>query len=390
MGHVTMMELIRSAATGDDGTRRPPEVRAAATGALTAGAGWLGVVLLGVLAAMAVPRASAGFGEALGSGSLLWLVLGGARLHVGEGTVALTPLLGTLLLVVLARVGSRRGLPDEPSLREQSAWLGGYAAVALLAALLGLLSPAAPTLLSLLLPLLVVPAVGLAWAHGLPEQVTEQWARAPLAVRRGLVPGAKGAALLVALGSVLVLVATVAHIGRVAHIQSALDAGFFGGLLLVLVQVALLPNLGIWALSFAAGPGFSTTGGAMTTWSGAEAGLMPMVPVLAAQPQPGDLMWVTHLLVLLPVVAGVWIGREALDYVPRLAATQAKLAAVAAAVLVAALAVALLDALAGGSLGALRLSHLGAPAPLLGLVLVGELALGAFAAVARDWWVLRR
>lgn len=384
------MELIRSATTVDDGTRRRPEVRAAAAGALTAAAGWALPVLLVVLGALAVPRASAGFGDAVGSGSLVWLVAGGARLHLGDGTLALTPLLGAVLLVLLARAGARRGLPEQPAPRVQGAWLGGYAAVGVVAALIGLMSPADPVLLSLVLPLIVIPAVGLVWAHGLPEQLDDLWVRAPLSLRRGLLPGAKGAVLLIALGSVLVAVATLLHLGRVAHIHSALDAGFFGGVVLVLLQVALLPNLGIWALSLAAGPGFSTTGGAMTTWSGAEAGLLPMVPVLAAQPQPGGLPWATHLLVLLPIAVGVWLGREALAYVPRLAATQTKLAAVVAAVLVAAVTIALLDTFAGGSLGAVRLSHLGAPAPLLALVLFGELAVGAFAVLARDWWVLRR
>ena len=128
----------------------------------------------------------------------------------------------------------------------------------------------------------------------------------------------------------------------------------------------------------------------MTTWSSAEAGLLPMVPVLAAQPQPGPMPWVTHLLVLLPLVAGAWIGRETLSRVPRLAPTQSKLAAVLAAVVVAALGVALLDGLAGGSLGAMRLAHLGAPAVSLALVLALELAAGALVVLARDWWLLRR
>ncbi|WP_282071205.1 cell division protein PerM [Janibacter hoylei] len=384
------MELIRSATTGDDATRRRPDLRAAAAGALTALAGWFVVVIVVLLGALAVPRATAGIGDALGSGSLLWLVLGGARLHLGEGTLALTPLLGPLLLVLLARAGARRGLADDADGVEQGSWLAGYAGVGVLTALLGLLSPAGPVLVSLVLPVLAVPALGLLLAQGAPSRVGELWDRAPVSVRRGLLPGAKGAALLLGLGSLLVVVATLVHIGRVTHIHAELETGLLGGLALVLLQVMLLPNLGIWALSLAAGPGFSTAGGAMTTWSSAEAGLLPMVPVLAAQPQPGPMPWVAHLLVLLPLVAGAWIGRETLSRVPRLAPTQSKLAAVLAAVVVAALGVALLDGLAGGSLGAMRLAHLGAPAVSLALVLALELAAGALVVLARDWWLLRR
>lgn len=385
-----MLELIRSATTVDDGSRRRPGLLAAGTGAATAAVGLVVPLLLTILSALAVPRASAGVGDALGSGALLWLVLGGARLDVGEGTLALTPLVGVLLLVLLARWGARRGLPQAPEATVQAAWLGGYAGCGALAALLGLLTPVAPAVLSLLLPLLAVPALGLAWAHGLPDRLAEAWARAPVALHRGLVPGAKGALVTVVAGSLVVLVATVVHTGRVLHVHGELEAGFFGGLLLVLLQLALLPNLGIWAMSFAAGPGFSTAGGAMTTWSSAEAGVLPMVPALAVQPQPGGLPWVAHLLVLLPLALGVWLGREALSRVPRLAATQSKLAVIAVAVAVTALGVVLLDAVAGGSLGADRLSDLGAPALSLGPVLLLELGAGALAVLAREWWVLRR
>lgn len=393
MGHdggVTVLEIIRSATTVDDGARRRPELLAAGTGALTALIGLLVIVLLTVLAALAVPRATAGFGESFGSGTLLWLLLGGARMNLGEGSIAFTPVLGALLLLLLARTGARRGLSPAPGPRLQGAWLGGYAGVGALAALLGLLSPAAPRLLSLTLPLLVLPVLGLLWAHGLPERVAQGWVRVPFVLRRGLVPGAKGALVTVGAGMLLVAISTLVHIGRVGHVQSGLEAGFFGGLLLVILQVAALPNLGIWAISFAAGPGFSTTGGSMTTWASAEAGLLPMVPVLAAQPQPGDLPWVTHLLVLLPVAVGAWIGWEALAWVPRLAATKTKLGVVATAVVIAAAGVALLDALAGGSLGVARLADLGAPAMRLALVLVLELGVGALLVLAREWWVLRR
>lgn len=389
---VTVMELIRSATTtpDDDGQQvRRPEVVAAAGGALTALAGLAGVLLLVLLGALAVPRADAGVGEALGSGALVWLVGGGARAALGVATIAMTPLLGLLGLVALARLGAGR-TPLTDDWRSHAAWVGGYAGVGALAALLTLLSSGAPQPLSLLLPLLVVPALGLTWSRGLPDELAARWARAPGAVRRGLLPGLHGGITAVGVGTVLLLVAVAAHLGRVAHVHDALGAGLFGGLLLVLLQVAAAPNLGIWALSLAAGPGFSSTDGASTTWASAESGVLPMLPVLAAQPQSGDLPWVTHLLVLLPVALGAWVARSALRRVSRLATTTTKAATVAVAVVVAALVVVLLDAVGGGSIGAVRLGDIGAPALTLGMVLTLEMALGALVVLARDWWVLRR
>src|SRR5699024_4687629 len=128
-----------------------------------------------------------------------------------------------------------------------------------------------------------------------------------------------------------VLLAVLVNLDRVGHIQSTLEAGFFGGLLLVLAQLLLLPNLGVWALSFAAGPGFSAADGASTTLSGAESEVLPMLPVLAAQPQPGGLPWVTHLLVVVPLLIGAFVARRALRRVPRLATTSTKAGVAAAA-----------------------------------------------------------
>lgn len=390
MGPVTVMEMIRSATTTGEGGPAHPEWRAAGGGAATAGAGLLVVVVLLLLGMLAVPRASAGFGDALGLGALVWLVLGGGRVAVASGTIALTPLVGFALLVLLARTGARRGLPEAPGPRLQGAWLGGYVAAGVAAVLLGLLAPVGPSLLSVVLPLLLVPGLGLAWAHGLPGRVEPAIDRLPTAVRRALVPGLQGAGLAVAAGGVVVLLGVLINLDRVGHIHSALGAGFFGGVVLVLLQLLAVPNVAIWALSFAAGPGFSSAGGAMTTWSGAESGVLPMIPLLAAQPQPGSLPWVVHLLVLVPVLIGAWTAHSGLRRMPRLAATSTKVRVVGASVLVAALAVALLDALAGGSLGGQRLADLGAPALTLMWVLVLELGLGAALVLVRDWWVLRR
>ena len=47
------------------------------------------------------------------------------------------------------------------------------------------------------------------------------------------------------------------------------------------------------------------------TWSGADAGLMPMVPVLAALPQPGAFPWFTALSCLVVVVVGGLVARRA-------------------------------------------------------------------------------
>ncbi len=398
MAGMSVMEMIRSVTspTGDDGEGRwsalrgRPETRAAALGALPAFVGLLVVLVLTLLGALAVPHAEAGVGEALGAGSALWLALGGAHLTLGAATITLTPLLGLAFLVWLARVAARRSLGGDEPPRVVAAWVGGYALVGLLALAISQAGPITPSVLSSLLPLVVVPVVGLLLAHGLPPQADPFLDRVPVTLRRAWRPGLHGAVLALALGALLVVVAVALGASRVWHVQSGLGAGWWGGVVVVLTQLAFLPNLGAWTLSFAAGPGFSLTAGAQTTWSQAEAGVLPMIPVLAAHPQSGPLPWVTHLLVLLPVGLGAWVGHRALQEVPRLSRTSTKLAVVLTSVGVTALVVGLVDVLGGGSLGAGRLADVGAPAPMLVLFLALEMGLGAFVVTAREWWLLRR
>jgi hypothetical protein len=209
-------------------------------------------------------------------------------------------------------------------------------------------------------------------------------------VRAAAGPALAGAGLLVLLGSLLVVTAVVVRAGDVAELSRATGATGVGAVLLALAQVALLPNLALWAVSFAAGPGFSVLDGASTTWWGAAGGELPLVPVLAALPGPGDLPAWVAALVLVPVLVGAWVGHRALRRVPRLAPRRARLAAASWAAALTALAVGALDLLAGGPLGTYRLASVGAPAHWLTLALAVELTVGALAAVVVDGWRHRR
>jgi hypothetical protein len=151
----------------------------------------------------------------------------------------------------------------------------------------------------------------------------------------------------------------------------------------------MLPNLGLWAVSFLAGTGFSAVEGASATWTGSRTSLLPMIPVLGALPEPGAFPGIVPAVVLLPVLVGVLVGWRALRSVARLSTARTKLTAVGVAVLMAAGSVGALDLLGGGSLGVARLSNIGAPAGAMTLALLVELSLGAGLVVVWDRWRLR-
>ena len=400
MSAMTVTDLLRAATTAESGERRP-ELVAAAHGAAVAAVSW--VVLSALVLGAVLTTGTVSFGSALGAGSSVWLALGGARLGLDGGTLALTPLLGAAALVLLTRAGARRalepveggtgeggwrGLRHDPPVRAAAAWLGGYAAVAMLAWALSALGPLHPRPLSMILPALGVPLLALALSQVLPT--ADLAARLPAGLWRGVAPGLQAAGALLAAGAVLLLVLVAVHHDRVIHVHDQLAPGVLGGLLLTATQVLALPNLALWAVSWMAGPGYSVSLGAQTTWTEAQSSLLPMIPALAASPEPGPLPWAARLAVLVPVLVGAWLARRTLSRLSRLASTRSKVSATAWAVLVAALAVTLLDWVGGGALGGDRLADVGAPAlPLLG-ALVLELGAGALLVLARDWWRLRR
>jgi Family of unknown function (DUF6350) len=84
------------------------------------------------------------------------------------------------------------------------------------------------------------------------------------------------------------------------------------------------------------------------------------------------------------------VSWRALRRLPPRASAGSMVLAVAATVGLTALGLALVAALAGGSAGQLRLTGIGAPPDRMGVLLAGELALGAALPLAWGLWRVRR
>ncbi|MGL5866183.1 MAG: cell division protein PerM [Dermatophilaceae bacterium] len=379
-------------------------------GAATALGSLLLVVVPSLLLVAAEPRAAGPASDAVPVGAALWLLAGGAHLTADGGVVSVVPLLGLAVLVFVAKAGARRGVAEADLDGPYSVglvprglgvallgWWVGYAVVTGAAAVIATRGPLVPVAASLLVPTVVVPIIGAALM--LARLVRDDPGAAgpalrrrvlPNVLRRAARPGLAGAGLLLGIGLVLVTGTVVAGHGRVMAVHTALDAGTTGSVGLVAAQLSALPNLGLWAVSFVAGPGFQVVDGATVSWAGVEGGLLPMVPVLAALPQPGPLPWVVPLISLLVVVGvGAWVGHRALGTLARLSRMRTKLIAVVAACLAAAGALGVLDLVAGGAVGRFRLAELGPDAATLAGALFVELLAGSVVVVARDAWRLR-
>lgn len=416
----TLIDTVRprsargpSGAAGDQGRRMigpdgaltevVPWWQSVVAGAFAALGSWLVLALPALVLWVLTPHTSVGPLESLGVASAGWFVGHGVGVTVGTLTVSLTPL-GLWLLALAICCGSARRLLDRTEARAlryddsrgtRIAWgravtrrivpgfLAGYLGFGVVAWLSSLVSPAHPRVLGV--PLLaVVPALALTvalvrrhsrgLATGAAGPLLE---RLPRPVTRAVGPALMGVALMSGAGLLLVLTMVVARFGTVNGLHAALDPGVVGGVLLVLAQLFLLPNLAVWAVSFLAGPGFQVAAGAPVTLFGATPGLLPMVPALGALPTEGTWSPWLRLLLAAPVLAGSAVAWLACREIPRLAPTRTKLSTALIASALTAVTMALLAALGGGSVGVDRLGAVGANPVLLGGTLLVELALGS-------------
>ncbi|HUL26423.1 MAG TPA: DUF6350 family protein [Streptosporangiaceae bacterium] len=344
-----------------------------------------------------------GLGGVLRTAAMLWLVAHHVGFTVrGAGRIGLLPL-GLVLLpgALLAMAGRwvvRAGAVTQ--LRHV-----GYAAIALAlpyALLAGALavasgtSVAAPSLLQAVIAafLLALVAGGLGAARGLAP-----WSRlASLmpARPRSIVMGMLGsAALLAAAGAVLAGASLAVHLPEVKAASDALAPGVGGAALLLLAQLAYIPNAIIWAVAYTLGPGFAFGTGTMVAPTGSALGAVPVFPMLAALPtgpagaRPGGPGWVPIAVLALPYLAGVFAGVVTVRIAPTPVIEAAPLwgfAAGTAAGLLAGLAA----AFAGGPLGNGRLASVGPSGFQVGLVAILELGItAALSAAGANWLILR-
>ncbi|WP_191966643.1 DUF6350 family protein [Microbacterium testaceum] len=273
-------------------------------------------------------------------------------------------------------------------------WVSGSLVFAALSAGIVLTSQASlvasETWLAILLPSLIfcVPAlvgaiVG-AWrvgddgpvdaVRGWIERMPRAWAPVPGLALRGLAIATLG---LIAVGAVIVTAGLIARASQVIGLYQASNADGIGATVIALGQLLYLPTLVLWAMSFAAGPGFALGTDTAVTPAATQVGALPGIPVLGAVPDSTS-SWLL-LLVLLPIAVGAvtgWILRSRMPLTtgpeplgPRL------VLAVAVAALTGGMG-ALAAVVSSGSIGPGRLADTGPqPGPLaltLGLeVLVG-------------------
>lgn len=350
-------------------------------GALWAALAGLVALAVPVLVAWAADsRSGSGAGDAVRAAGQLWLVTHSTTLTVSGGALGLSPLgLAAVPFLLLARAGAHAARECGVGTWREVGLLAGavaapYSVVAAIVASLATSDAVAPAPVQALVGSLVVAAlgtcVGAVRATGLRPQVSDRVA--------ALVRGATSAVLvLLAAGALLGAVSLLRHLDDAAELARATAPGVVGGVALLLLGLALVPNAVVFGAAWVAGPGFAIGAGTVVSPLSHELGAVPALPLLAVLPSGPTPALLAAVVLAVPVLAGVLAGRCVTAAGPLPAARDAALTGPLAGA-----AMALLCLLAGGPLGDGRLTDVGPTAWVVGLVVAAQVGAVAAATAA--------
>lgn len=383
---------------------------AAFAGAVCVLLGAIAIAVPTVITWLAEERSTASFWQSIGAAIDLWALAHRAQVHVPGADVVLAPLLLTALMVGICWYAASQVVVDRDELVARvpviggwrSAWraLGGpdaaafifgYLVAGMLLAHTASFGLAPVRLVSLVPGAVLVPSVGIVlvwWSlHRKDEHPAVdaglRWAKAhtPVLVSRGIpaalqvLVGLSAACFLLVFGLLLI------RGERVLSLYATLDAGIVGTTVLTGTQLLALPNYLVWALSWLTGAGLSV-GTVHIGWTGSTAGDLPLLPVLGALPEPGAMPTGLFGLALVPVLAGCWLGYQAVGSTSRLSNWWTKAKVALFATVVVGLAALLLGWLATGGLTPGLLGTIGVNPWLMAGLLSLEVGGGALLTVS--------
>lgn len=132
----------------------------------------------------------------------------------------------------------------------------------------------------------------------------------PITVRTVLATSLRGGAIaaagLLTLASIATMLAIITSYAEIISLYEALHTEVLGGVAVTLGQIALLPNIVLWATSWLVGPGFAIGAGSTVSPLATALGPIPAIPVFGALPT-GDFSF-GYVGLLAPVVVGFLVA----------------------------------------------------------------------------------
>lgn len=274
---------------------------------VAAGAGWVLIAAICAIGWVSTPGVS--FTAAMNLATKGWLLAHGIGVTLPGARLTVIPL-GLSILIVVAVLGlthlatTRSSSPDENAVGMRVAQMTGtFTAVyiLMLAAALGWteshgVDPAG------VIRAIVIGAVcvgaGFAHAHGWWPRSVPSWLRwIGKAVSAGMI-------VMIAIGAIVLAIALVIGMDRICLIQRSLDPGAAGNVILLLGQLAWLPNFVLWSGAWASGAGIQMGIETFISPARADAGMLPAIPIFGALPSAGHTHPAMLIWLITPCIAG--------------------------------------------------------------------------------------
>jgi Family of unknown function (DUF6350) len=367
---------------------------------MAAGAGLAVVTTLVVIGWIAAPHPGLALLGVLRTAAVLWLAGHHVAVQVsGAGRIGMLPLGLTVLPgALLWRAGRSlvRSHPGTGARRVLAVAAAVAVPYALLAGVLALISRsglAAASVPQALLAGLLVAFVAAGFGAARAQAPWTQLGAMMSPRTRSVVAGTTGSlVILAAAGAMATALALASDVHKFSAVYQLLDPGVVGTGLLLLAQLAYLPNAVLWAIAYMLGPGFAVGVGTVVAPTGSAVGALPAFPLLAALPVgahgagPG---WLAALMLAIPYLAGVAGGLLAVRAAPVIAPEAAAIHGFCCGLASGAI-LGVAAAFAGGPLGDGRLSAVGPSAWQVALVAALEVGIAAAVTAGTvSWWRLR-
>lgn len=377
--------------------RAPWPLLSVAAAVVSAAAGWVLVTGFCVLGWISVPQIKAS--AVLELGTQGWLLAHGVSIGLPGARLSIMPLGLTLIIIAVGLGACHQAVlhakpPDEAQVGARAARMTGVFVVVYVVLIVVARhltesdSAGESSLLGALL--LICGLAGVGFARAL------RWRPARGAAWLRIVATALGAGLAVQLatGAGVVVVALLTGRERIMVLQDSLQPGGLGAVMLLLGQLAWLPNFVLWGGAWASGAGIQL--GTDTVISPAQSlvGMLPAVPVLGAVPPAGELPVACLAWLAGGVAAGVVAGFVLVKQVQ--AQVNERLGIDVTAIIGAlagigcGLLFTVLQLPAGGDLGSVRLIDLGARMGVLAIMAPSTMGIAGMATGGLLGWLASR
>ena len=339
------------------------------------------LVLVGWLASGLV----GGLGDPFRLAVDIWLAGHGVPLELAAGSSTLHPLGFTVVVLALLWRGGRwAGRSSAPRTFAAAGRLTallamGYGSAAALLAVAGNGPAARPdVVIAAIAGVAVAAAVGGLGVLSGSALLPRARERIPLVWRVAIDTGVAASLVLVGLAALLLAGALVVRRTTAYDLAASVSPDATGWLLLLLLNVALVPNAVLAVLAYATGPGFAIGVGTSVSLGGSEVGALPPLSILAAVPGSADPHPATYVVLVIPLLAGIAAGLLAVRRSGTLRAEMCALAGLGAGGVAGVLTMAAAWAASGG-LGTGQLATLGPTGWMVGAAVSVEIGVVAAA-----------